>query len=108
LAKNGGALPFGRLSAKGLVIHAIQRCGNSPGGMPVKNGKCPKCGSKEVYCGDDVHPKSGPFGSNSIPVSLTSIASLDNYVCTDCGYMESYIADPAKLKEIFVKWRRVS
>jgi predicted nucleic-acid-binding Zn-ribbon protein len=76
--------------------------------VPVKNGKCPKCGSKEVYCGDDVHPKSGPFGSNSIPVSLTSIASLDNYVCTDCGYLESYIADPAKLKEIFVKWRRVS
>jgi len=49
-------------------------------------------------------PKSGPFGSNSIPISIVSIAALDNYVCTDCGYIERYIADPEKLKEIGKKW----
>lgn len=73
----------------------------------MKSGKCPKCGSDEVYCGSDVQPKSGPFGSNAIPVSLTSIAPLDNYVCKDCGYLERYVADGTKLKEIFVKWPKV-
>jgi hypothetical protein len=55
-----------------------------------------------------VVPKSGPFGSNSIPVSIVSIAALDNYVCTDCGYLESYIADAEKLKEIVRKWPKVN
>lgn len=70
----------------------------------MKSGKCSKCGSTEVFRGSEIHPKSGPFGSNSIPVSLTSIAALDNYVCTQCGYVESYIADQTKLREIAIKW----
>ena len=73
----------------------------------MKQGKCPKCSSTEIYCGSALKPKSGPFGSNSIPVSLTSIAALDNYVCTQCGYVESYIPDPTKLKEISIKWPKV-
>jgi hypothetical protein len=51
-----------------------------------------------------VLPKSGPFGSNSIPISIVSIAALDNYVCTDCGYLERYVAEPLKRKEIAKKW----
>jgi predicted nucleic-acid-binding Zn-ribbon protein len=74
----------------------------------LKQGKCPKCGSEAVYSGVEVLPKSGPFGSNSIPVTLVSIAALDNYVCTDCGYLESYIADAEKLKEIVKKWPKVN
>lgn len=73
----------------------------------MKDGKCPKCSADEVYCGKDVQLKVGPFGSNSIPVSLTSIASLDNYVCIQCGYVESYVAESSKLKEIFTKWDKV-
>ena len=72
----------------------------------MKQGKCPKCNSTEVFCGSDVYPKTGPFTSNTIPISITSVAALDNYVCTDCGYVERYIADSRKLKEIFVKWRK--
>ena len=59
----------------------------------MKQGKCPKCGSTDVYSGEEIAFKSGPFGSNSIPVALTSIASLDNYVCTACGLVESYISE---------------
>lgn len=73
----------------------------------MKNGKCPKCGSGEVFRGTDIPAKSGPFGSNSIPVSLLSIAALNNYVCGSCGYVESYIAEAAKLQEISKKWPRV-
>ena len=74
----------------------------------MKNGKCPKCGSNSVYSGEAIPLKGGPFGSNSIPVTLVSIAPLDNYVCTACGYLESYIADQDKCKEIAEKWRNVN
>ena len=74
----------------------------------MKQGKCTKCGSAEVYSGIDILPKSGPFGSNSIPISIVSIAALDNYVCTDCGYLESYIAETEKLEEIAKKWPKTS
>jgi hypothetical protein len=74
----------------------------------LKQGKCTKCGSEEVYSGVDILPKSGPFGSNSIPISIVSIAALDNYVCADCGYLESYIAETEKLEEISKKWPKTS
>ena len=38
---------------------------------------------------------------------LTSIAALDNYVCAECGYLESYVNDPKKLAEISRKWERL-
>ena len=74
----------------------------------MKYGKCPKCGSTEVFAAKDLPLKSGPFGSNSIPVSLTSMAALDNYVCTECGLVERYVADAEKLKEIAKKWKPVA
>ncbi|MCP4630663.1 MAG: hypothetical protein GY850_45190 [bacterium] len=70
----------------------------------MKTGTCPKCSSDEVFSGAGVTLKKGPFGSNSIPVGLTSIAALDNYVCGECGYVESYVSDPKKLAEISRKW----
>lgn len=74
----------------------------------MKSGICPKCGSSKVYASTDLPLKGGPFGSNSIPVSLTSMAPLDNYVCADCGLVESYVADAYDLKEITRKWDLVS
>lgn len=73
----------------------------------MKDGKCPKCGSKQIFSSEDLVLKGGPFGSNSIPVSLTSMAALDNYVCADCGLVESYVADQDKLKEIPKKWKPI-
>lgn len=74
----------------------------------MKQGKCPKCGSENVYTAEDLPLKSGPFGSNSIPVSLTSMAALDNYVCTDCGLVESYVAEKYMLEKIAKKWKPVN
>jgi hypothetical protein len=73
----------------------------------MKNGKCPKCGSAEIYVAKDLPLKNGPFGSNSIPISLTSIAALDNYVCVECGLVERYVAEEGKLREIVKKWKHV-
>jgi len=74
----------------------------------MKQGKCPKCGSTKIYSAVDLPLKSGPFGSNSIPVTLTSMAALDNYVCVDCGLVESYVADENMLKKIASKWIAVN
>lgn len=79
----------------------------------MKDANCPKCGSGEVYSGVELIVKDGPiasilkggpFASNSIPISLSSMAPIDNYVCVNCGYVEHYISDRAKLKEIAKKW----
>ena len=72
------------------------------------DGSCSKCGSREIYSGRNIPLKTGPFASNSIPISLTSIAALDNYVCVACGYVERYIKDPAKLREIAERWQAVN
>jgi predicted nucleic-acid-binding Zn-ribbon protein len=77
------------------------------GGEMLKTGNCPKCNSKNVFSGAGIPLKKGPFGSNSIPIGLTSMAALDNYVCGDCGYVERYISDQTKLAEIARKWDKV-
>ena len=73
----------------------------------MKTGRCPKCGSGEIYSGTNVSFKGGGHGSNSIPITAWSAAALDNYVCTVCGYVESYISDPDKLQKIRDKWPKV-
>jgi len=73
----------------------------------LKTGICPKCTSPEVFSGAGIALKKGPFGSNAIPIGLTSITALDNYVCTSCGYVESYISDLGKLITISRKWDNV-
>ena len=74
----------------------------------MKQGKCPKCGSANIHSAVDLPLKSGPFGSNSIPVSLTAMAALDNYVCVDCGLVESYVAEAYMLEKIAKKWKAVN
>jgi predicted nucleic-acid-binding Zn-ribbon protein len=73
----------------------------------VKTGKCPKCSSHEIFSGAGIALKKGPFGSNSIPIGLTSIAALDNLVCAECGYVESFVSDSDKLAEIARKWDKI-
>lgn len=70
----------------------------------MKNGVCPRCGGKEIYNGSTVANKSGMHDSNAIPVSLFRAAALDNYVCGQCSYVESYIAKEKDLAAIKKKW----
>ena len=75
------------------------------------DGICPKCGSQEVYSGASMPNKSGNYGANTIPIKggkfLVSAAPLDNYVCAQCGYVESYISDQQQLDEIVQNWSKV-
>ncbi|MCX6554508.1 MAG: hypothetical protein NTZ12_05760 [Candidatus Aminicenantes bacterium] len=70
----------------------------------MKKGVCPRCGGKEIYSGSSVANKSGMHESNCIPVSFLRRAALDNFVCGQCGYVESYIAKEKDLAAIKKKW----
>lgn len=74
----------------------------------MKKGKCPKCQSSEVYSGANIRMKKGAYGVNTIPLGgiLGSHIALDNYVCTNCGYLESFISNPKDLETIRRKWER--
>lgn len=39
---------------------------------------------------------------------LTESADLTTYVCTDCGYVESYITDSKQLRVIAEKWDTIT
>lgn len=71
----------------------------------MRSGTYPNCRSTEVYAGTDIKFKDGRY--NVIPISLLDFVELDNYVCVECGYVESYVADRAKLEKIKAKWQRV-
>ncbi len=75
----------------------------------MKNGQCPKCGSSDVHSGSMISFKQGAFGSNTIPLGgiLSGSAMLDNYVCVNCGYVESYMGNVASRRQIAQKWPRV-
>ncbi|HSQ36146.1 MAG TPA: hypothetical protein VLQ89_09165 [Candidatus Binatia bacterium] len=73
----------------------------------MKNGTCPLCGSREIFSGAEVRGKSGMHYSNTIPVSTFCAAALDNYVCGQCGYVQSFVAKEKDLATIKKKWKLV-
>lgn len=73
----------------------------------MRNGVCPKCGSNEIYMRAE---NKGGENVNSIPLGgFWSIRyfGLDNYICVECGYVESYISSPNALQAIAGEWQRV-
>lgn len=68
----------------------------------MKNGQCPKCGSGEIYRGRAHNQRS------ALNISLLKYARLEDYVCTGCGLVESYIIDKQKLDDVRRSWSRVA
>ena len=76
--------------------------------MPsLKEGVCPQCGSERVRSGAAIEGKEGLRGGNRIPINAVIQVALDNYVCVDCGYVESYISDRSILNRIAREWVKV-
>lgn len=74
----------------------------------LKNdGLCPICHSDRIRSGASAQGKAGIRGSNRLPINATMSVALDNYVCLDCGYVESYITDRGILNRIAKEWPRV-
>jgi len=71
----------------------------------LKNGVCPRCHAQTVYSSEKIRNKTG--NASTIPLSFLRSIPLDNYVCTNCGYVESYVAEPEMLVHIKDIWSRV-
>lgn len=71
------------------------------------DGICPLCSSDNIRSGAAVEGKEGLRGGNRIPLDDRHFASLDNYLCLDCGYLESYISDRNALNRIEKLWPKV-
>lgn len=72
----------------------------------MKNGECPKCGSKEISRGAE-HGRSGCNTNEFMRVAYMTKVELIHYVCAACGYTESYIEDPKGLSAIRKKFTRL-
>ncbi|MBM4241194.1 MAG: hypothetical protein FJ150_05985 [Euryarchaeota archaeon] len=56
----------------------------------MKDGKCPKCGSENVY----THDTGISYDEDEIYIYLDgTICEYDSYICTECGYFENYIRE---------------
>jgi predicted nucleic-acid-binding Zn-ribbon protein len=75
--------------------------------LSLKDGVCPQCGSERIRSGAAIEGKEGLRGGNRIPINAVIQVALDNYVCVDCGYVESYISDRSILNSIAKEWAKV-
>ncbi len=62
----------------------------------MRSGICPKCN------GDDVRlAESDPFAdSNRVPLGFFRYAILAHYICSHCGYHESYVSQEDSLQAV--------
>ena len=58
------------------------------------SGQCPKCSSKQV-----VQLAGQSFGTKMYPAG-GEYSTVVKYACTDCGYVETYLADPDELEAL--------
>lgn len=68
----------------------------------MKDGRCPMCGSSEVYaCLTDIF-RAGP---NFVDVAdeLTFVP----YLCRSCGFTAMYVDDPKRLEDLSEDWKKV-
>jgi hypothetical protein len=49
----------------------------------------------------------GDGGVHVFTGSVSKPTKLDDYTCTRCGYVESYIPDPDKLQAVEKSWTKV-
>jgi predicted nucleic-acid-binding Zn-ribbon protein len=57
----------------------------------MKSGTCPKCNSSNVYF--------KAYALDKVTLDGRGVEYVD-YVCTDCGYIETYITDTEALGRI--------
>ena len=69
----------------------------------MKNGKCPKCGSTEVYM-----TSIGPGQRGYRQLSMFTSVRLAEYICCGCGLVESYLDDMNAVEKIKGRCRKVA
>lgn len=72
----------------------------------MKTGQCPKCGSRDVRSGADIREKD-KIALHTGEDLLTPLRKLDQYVCVNCGYVETYLSDAEGLAYVAQHWPHV-
>ncbi len=67
----------------------------------MKEGICQKCEAKQV------HLASNTAVEVAVALTWRESATLDYYVCTNCGYVELFVQDKTLLPKIAEKYPRV-
>jgi hypothetical protein len=76
----------------------------------MKKGVCIKCGQKTVYKSTEGIKFSiggGLYIENLKNTFNTPVQDYDIYICTTCGYYETYIFETDKLKKIESHWEKI-
>jgi predicted RNA-binding Zn-ribbon protein involved in translation (DUF1610 family) len=68
-----------------------------------KSGKCPKCGSSEIYRGRTSWYRTILYFS-----VFRNFAGLMDYCCAKCGFLESYCIDHLGREYIRKKWEKLT
>ncbi len=83
----------------------------------MQDGKCPKCGSREIMAGVDVmddgrngsHPlrvvveEPEPAKHGVIWIAKQASGNLHAWICSRCGYTELYTDNLAELQQSYSK-----
>jgi ribosomal protein S27AE len=72
----------------------------------MRNATCPKCGASSVYT-RTARISRGDGGVHVYTGGVTKPSRLDDYACTRCGYIESYIPDLERLLAVEKSWSKV-
>ena len=72
----------------------------------MKNGTCPKCGASSGYM-RTAGISRGDGGVHAYTGAITKPSKLDDYTCTRCGTIESYVPDPDMLQAMEKSWSNV-
>jgi hypothetical protein len=64
----------------------------------MKSGKCSQCGSSNVYVKE--------YELYTITLNGKRVAN-ESYICTDCGYFETYVSDKDALSNIVQRAEKI-
>ena len=73
----------------------------------MRSGICPKCQTPTVYRKPDgigIGDGTGVYVRTSW---ATRASKTEDYICTRCGYFETYVLDEKKMAEVTSAWEKV-
>jgi predicted RNA-binding Zn-ribbon protein involved in translation (DUF1610 family) len=77
----------------------------------MRSGICPKCGERTVFRSKEGCSISFGDGDFRVHTGARRIsnpyAKQENYICTSCGYFETYISESAVLSRVEESWSPV-
>ena len=72
--------------------------------MGLPSGVCPQCGSDKIYVGTGVQALLGDTNNHFVVtrefLGVDKVAWLKRYVCANCYFTETYIADDKSMERI--------